>query len=47
MWAAFIQEIEGKEVFFGCCTPEETLLSHKLNTAALLSNKEKRVVEID
>ncbi len=47
MWATFMQEIEGKEVFFGCCTPEETELSHKLNTAALLSNKENRVVEID
>lgn len=47
MWATFIKEIEGKEVFFGCCTPEETELSHKLNTAALVSNKENRVVEID
>ncbi len=47
MWATFLQEIEGKEVFFGCCTPEETVLSHKLNTAALLSNKENRVVQID
>lgn len=47
MWATFMQEIEGKEVFFGCCTPEETELSHKLNTAALISYKENRVVEID
>lgn len=47
MWATFIKEIEGKEVFFGCCTPEETELSHKLNTAALISNQENRVVEID
>lgn len=46
MWATFMQEIEGKEVFFGCCTPEETELSHKLNTAALISYKENRVVEI-
>ena len=47
MWATFIKEIEGKEVFFGCCTPEETELSHKLATAALVSNKENRVVEIN
>jgi len=47
MWAAFMQEIEGKKPFFGCCTPEETRLSHKLNTAALISYKENRVVEID
>ena len=47
MWATFMQDIEGKEVFFGCCTPEETELSHKLNTAALISYKENRVVEID
>ena len=47
MWATFMQEIEGKEVFFGCCTPEETELSHKLNTSALISYKENRVVEIE
>ena len=47
MWATFIQEIEGKEVEFGCFTPEETVLSHKLNTAALQSYKEKRAIEID
>ena len=47
MWATFIQEIEGIEVGFGCFTPEETVLSHKLNTAALLSFREKRAVEID
>lgn len=47
MWAAFICEIEGKDVPFGCFTPQETVLSHSLNTAALLSWKEKRVVEIE
>lgn len=46
MWAAFIQEIKGRKVDFGCFTPEETVLSHKLNTAALQSWKEKRAVEI-
>ena len=47
MWATFVQEIEGIDVDFGCFTPEETVLSHKLNTAALLSFREKRAVEID
>ena len=47
MWAAFIQEAEGKEVPFGCFTPEEAELSHRLNTAALQSWKEGRAVEID
>ena len=46
MWAAFIYEIEGKQVDFGCFTPEETLLSHKLHTAALRSEKEKAVVSL-
>ena len=46
MWATFMKEINGEEVFFGCCTPEETELSHKLNTAALVSFKEKRVVDV-
>lgn len=46
MWAAFIQEIKGRKVDFGCFTPEETVLSHKLNTAALQSWQEKRAVEI-
>ena len=47
MWATFICEIEGKEVPFGLMRPEETALSHKVQTAALISHKEGRVVEID
>ena len=47
MWAAFIMEVKGMEVPFGCFTPEETVLSHKLNTAALTSWKEGRAVEIE
>ena len=47
MWGAFIQEIEGRKPEFGCFTPEESVLSHKLLTAALQSYKEKRVVEIN
>ncbi len=47
MWAAFICEVSGVDVSFGCIRPEETELSHKLLTAALVSHKEKRVVTID
>lgn len=47
MWAAFISELEGKEVFFGCMRPEETALSHALQTAALISQKEGRLVTLD
>lgn len=46
MIAAFCSEIEGREVPFGLFTPEETRLSHKLLTAALLSHKEHRAVEL-
>jgi len=46
MWASFMQEIEGREVSFGCCRPEETVLSHKLHTAALKSEKEKTIVNL-
>lgn len=46
MWAAFIYEIEGRELDFGCCTPDETVLSHKLHTAALKSQKENTVVTL-
>jgi len=46
MWCAFIKELCGEEVAFGCFTPEETKLSHELLTAALISHKEKRVVEL-
>jgi len=46
MWAAFMQEIEDKPVDFGCFTPEETRLSHALQTAALQSHAEKRAVAL-
>ncbi len=46
MWAAFIHEIEGKEVSFGCFKPEETVISHKLLSAALKSHKENTVITI-
>ena len=44
MWCSFMKEISGEKVEFGCFTPEETRLSHKLLTAALESHKEKKVV---
>ncbi|MEW5815589.1 MAG: Gfo/Idh/MocA family oxidoreductase [Spirochaetota bacterium] len=44
MWAVFLKEIEGNEPpSFGCFTPEETRISHALQTAALKSNKKKTV----
>lgn len=46
MWCSFVKELCGEEVAFGCFTPEETKLSHELLTAALISHKEKRVVEL-
>ncbi len=40
MWAAFLHELDtGRTTVFGCCTPEETRISHALLTAALASNK--------
>ena len=47
MWGAFMCELSGIEVPFGCVTPEETELSHKLQSAALLSNKTGRLVTIE
>lgn len=46
MWAAFISEIRGIEVPFGCFTPDETVLSHKLHTAALQSHKTSSVIKL-
>jgi predicted dehydrogenase len=48
MWAAFCTEVvEGSSaVPFGCVTPEETRLSHRLFTAALASHGERRVVDL-
>lgn len=39
MWAAFMAEFSGSDVFFGCCRPEETAYSHAIATAALASHK--------
>jgi len=50
MWAAFVYELKnGKPIskFAGCATPEETALSHRLFTAAIKSNENHNVVNID
>ena len=47
MWAAFICEVCGIPVEFGCIRPEETALSHRVFTAALESHKQKRAIAID
>ncbi len=50
MWAAFLYELtHGKPLkrFAGCVTPEETALSHRLFTAALVSHREGKTVPIE
>jgi predicted dehydrogenase len=48
MWAAFCVELSGaKSIPFGCVTPEETRVSHRLFTAALESQKKNSVVTLD
>jgi predicted dehydrogenase len=49
MLAAFVTEFAGrpKKDAFGCVTPEETALSHRIMTAALESEKSGRRVGID
>lgn len=44
MWAAFCDEVAGNTPRFGCGTPQEAALSHKLFTAALESHKHTKVV---
>ncbi len=47
MWAAFVEELAtGNAGDFGCATPEETRLSHRVFTAALESQRDKKAVEI-
>jgi len=47
MWASYLSELDGREVAFGCFTPEETRLSHAVYTAALRSHEEKRAAAVD
>jgi len=46
MWAAFMTELSGGDVAFGCFTPEESVLSHDVYTAALQSHAEKTVIAL-
>ncbi len=47
MWAAFLAERAGQlDGRFGCVTPDEAVQSHRLFAAALVSQKEKRAIEI-
>lgn len=46
MFAAFVSELRGLPCPFACFTPEEAALSHRVLTAALLSQKERRCVSI-
>lgn len=49
MWAAFLYELaHGKppKKFAGCVTPDETALSHRLFTAALMSHRSKSTVKV-
>ena len=43
MWASYLEELDGKEVSFACFTPEETRVSHSLQTAALESQRKQSV----
>ncbi len=47
MWAAFCAEREGQlGDRFGCATPDEAVLAHRLFAAALRSHEEGRAIEI-
>ena len=48
MWASFLQELHEPKTTtpFGCITPEETLLQHRILTAALQSGKSGEVVAL-
>jgi predicted dehydrogenase len=48
MWAAFLLELDrGAPPVFGCFTPEETRLSHALQTAALASHADGTVEPVE
>jgi hypothetical protein len=46
MWAVFLQELDGGKPAFGTFTPEETRLSHALQTAALASHRNRSVEKV-
>ena len=47
MFAAFVSELRGLPRSFGCFTPAEAHLSHRVLTAALESYTQKRVVTLE
>ena len=48
MWAAVLDEFSNpdKEMPYGCVTPEETEIQHKIFTAALESHKRKEIISL-
>ncbi len=46
MWAAFCDEAIGQKPKFGCGTPEETMVSHRLFTAALESQRSGQTIPL-
>ena len=46
MWASFMSDLDGRDVSFKCVTPEETGLSHRLLTAALLSHETSKAEHV-
>ncbi len=46
MWAAYMAELEGRELDFGCVKPQHTHMSHALITAALESYEQQKAIEI-
>ena len=49
MWAAFVYELvhgQPPAKFAGCATPQETVLSHRLFTAALQSQRTTSTVSL-
>ncbi|MEG2924643.1 MAG: gfo/Idh/MocA family oxidoreductase, partial [Oscillospiraceae bacterium] len=46
MFAAFVSELRGLPFEFGCLTPKEALLSHKVLTAALSAYKERKIITL-
>lgn len=46
MFAAFVAELRGMPCGFGCLRPDEVLLSHQLQTAALQAYETERVIHL-
>jgi predicted dehydrogenase len=46
MWGTFMLELDGQQVDFGCFTPEETVLSHDLQTASLRSHATRSAIDL-